>query len=300
MTMLGIDVSAFQPANISTLVPADFVIVKCTEGTDYVSSVADAQIQGALDSGKRVGFYHFIDVGGQVAQAKWFLSQTAGYFGRGVPILDWEGAGANAGPDGAWRFLSTVADATGRMPWTYMSLSLAEQAAYAGITASSLWVAYGADYGTPQGYEGAPSSSSSGVWPKAACRQFTSAGSLPGYSGRLDLDVFYGSAVDWDAAAGSSMAADAAQPKQPIEGVDDMAQKPKYARYDDQSRTGGRVWIQYDTSSGFYAEWDGDVNDAIASGLAQQEDVPKDGVEVTKSWADMVKAACQAVREGNA
>jgi len=201
MTLVGIDVSAFQPANISTVVPADFVIAKATEGVGYVSSTCVAQLDGALSSGKRAGFYHFISTDNPVAQADFFCAQTAGFFWRAVPFLDWEGAGMALGVAGARAFIDRVRSNMGVLPPIYMSLSPASQSQYRALVDAGLWVAYGANYGTPQGYEGAPASSSSGVWPSAQLRQFTSAGRLPGYGASLDLDVFYGDGPTWDAIA---------------------------------------------------------------------------------------------------
>lgn len=216
MTLVGIDVSSYQPANITAIVPGDFAIVKATEGVDYVSSTCVAQMQGAFATGKRAGFYHFISTDDPIRQADFFCAQTAGFFWRAVPFLDWEGPGMALGAPGARAFVDRVRSNMGVLPPIYMSLSPAMQDQYRALVDAGLWVAYGANYDTPQGYEGAPASSSSGVWPFAAMRQFTSAGQLPGYSGRLDLDVFYGDGPAWDAYAGGSTP----QP-QPLE--DDVA-----------------------------------------------------------------------------
>ena len=198
MSLFGIDVSGYQPSGISTMVPADFVIAKATEGVGYVSSTCVAQLNGALNSGKRAGFYHFISMDDPIVQADFFCRQTAGFFWRGVQFLDWEGAGMGLGASGARTFVDRVRSNMGVLPPIYMSLSPASQAQYKALIDAGLWVAYGANYTTPQGYEGAPASSSSGVFPSALMRQFTSAGRLPGYGGNLDLDVFYGDKALWD------------------------------------------------------------------------------------------------------
>ena len=59
MSLNGIDISNWQPDIDLSKVASDFVIVKTTEGTDYVSPVADTQIQQALKLNKLVGVYHY-------------------------------------------------------------------------------------------------------------------------------------------------------------------------------------------------------------------------------------------------
>jgi GH25 family lysozyme M1 (1,4-beta-N-acetylmuramidase) len=200
----GIDVSGWQSADISRQVPADFVWVKATEGLDYVSKECDQQVQGAIDTGKLFGFYHFISLDNPEQQADYFCRNTEGYFGKGIPTLDWEGAGMGLGGAGAARFIRRVAANNGVTPVTYMSLSPAQSGDMRQVvdTNSGLWVAYGGDYSSRHdGYVNVPQSSESGVWPFAIARQYTSQGFLNG-QGPLDLDVFYGDRSVWDAYAG--------------------------------------------------------------------------------------------------
>jgi len=58
----------------------------------------------------------------------------------------------------------------------------------------------------------APLIGGTGAWKFAALYQYTSSGRLSGYSGDLDLDVFYGDRAAWDAYAGGSSSSGAAQP----------------------------------------------------------------------------------------
>ena len=81
----------------------------------------------------------------------------------------------------------------------------------------------------------------------------------------------------------------------PHQGEDDMAQKPKYIKWGTDD--GLTWWAQYDTTSGFFVKWNGDVDDQIASALARQEDIPKDGATITESVAQVIEAACEAVRQ---
>lgn len=202
--MNGIDVSGWQAPDITRKVPADFAFAKATEGLDYVSKECDAQIQGQIDQDKAFGFYHFISTDDPVAQANYFLRNTEGYFGHGIPVLDWEAAGMRLGGAGARRFLDTVTAAHGIKPLIYMSLSPAQSNDMHQVVDGDygLWVAYGGDYSSRHnGYENVPADSESGVWPFAVCRQYTSQGFLNG-QGPLDLNVFYGDRSVWDAYAG--------------------------------------------------------------------------------------------------
>ena len=62
--------------------------------------------------------------------------------------------------------------------------------------------AYYFNYATPMGYRpDAPLPERLGAWGTAVLYQYTSEGNLEGYSGYLDLDVFYGTPGDWDAYA---------------------------------------------------------------------------------------------------
>ncbi|WP_288922987.1 hypothetical protein [uncultured Bifidobacterium sp.] len=53
--MQCIDVSSWQPSNITRLVDADLAVVKVTQATGYVNPSWHAQAQGAVDTGKALG-----------------------------------------------------------------------------------------------------------------------------------------------------------------------------------------------------------------------------------------------------
>lgn len=103
MTMYGIDVSGWQPDTIVEQVAGsiDFVIVKATEGTGYVSGACDPQVQDAIRLEKLWGFYHFASPGDATAQADYFVDNTKNYFRHGVPVLDFEAQAAGM-YGGAW------------------------------------------------------------------------------------------------------------------------------------------------------------------------------------------------------
>lgn len=53
--MNGVDVSGWQPANITRTIPADFAIVKATEGVDFTNTSWVSQITGAIETASFMG-----------------------------------------------------------------------------------------------------------------------------------------------------------------------------------------------------------------------------------------------------
>lgn len=88
--MQGIDVSSWQPSNITRLVDADFAIVKVTQGTGYVNPNYPSQAAGTIETGKSLGLYHYAAGGNPSAEADYFLAQSAEYIGTAILVLDWE------------------------------------------------------------------------------------------------------------------------------------------------------------------------------------------------------------------
>lgn len=99
----GVDVSAYQPSNLSKYVRAGakFVIVKATEGTGYFSPVAAAQIRSAHHYHIFVHAYHFANFGHSMHQAKieakFFVERckTLNISRHRYLVLDWEGSPYN-------------------------------------------------------------------------------------------------------------------------------------------------------------------------------------------------------------
>lgn len=194
MAMQGIDISGWQAGIDLSKVPCDFVIVKATQGVDYVSGACDTQIQQAISLSKPFGFYHYVGGSGATAEADFFIDHAAGYFGKGIPCIDWE-----KGDNSAWgdtnylkQLVQRVIDRTGVKPLVYASAS-----SYPWDVAQALdcgtWVAqYANDAET--GYQDAPWNEGSY---SCAIRQYSSHGRLDGYSGFLDLDKAYMDADGW-------------------------------------------------------------------------------------------------------
>lgn len=205
MTLNGIDISNWQAGINLSAVPADFVIIKATEGTTYVSPEADTQYQGAKPAGRLLGVYHFATGVGAVEEAKFFLSNVQGYLGEAILVLDWEGAVVTQGVGYAKAFLDYVYQQTGIRPLIYMSKSVTSSYDWSTVSANyGLWVAQYAD-SNPTGYQDNPWTDDKGYgsWSAPAIFQYASTGRLSGYDGNLDLDKFYGDTEAWQAYAKS-------------------------------------------------------------------------------------------------
>ena len=201
--MQGIDISGWQAGIDLSKVPCDFVIVKATQGVNYVSDVCDSQVQQAISLGKPFGFYHYVDGSGAQAEADFFIDNCAGYFGRGIPCIDWESAQNDAwgNTDYLMKLVQRVIDRTGVKPLIYAS-----EGSFPWDVAQALdcgtWVAQYAD-NHPTGYQDAPWNEETYA---CAIRQYSSHGKLDGYSGFLDLDKAYMDADGWKKFVGASSA----------------------------------------------------------------------------------------------
>lgn len=182
----------------------DFVICKATEGLKFVDKFCDKFMVIAQDAGKQVGFYHFArpEWNSAKAEAEFFLRQTKGYFGKGIPVLDWESSG-KSNVKWAKEWLDYIYDKTGVKPVIYMSESVVNAYNWKAVadTGYGLWVARYRDYNIDRNYDMSTCGKKPVVkwWSFYMMWQWTSVGRLDGYSGNLDCDVFYGDGNAWDA-----------------------------------------------------------------------------------------------------
>lgn len=186
----GIDVSSWQNPGSINYKEYDFVIIKASEGVNYVDPGLDRHLTalfGTTDptpqKDKCYGFYHYArpDLGNTPeAEAKDFLSCISSQVGNCVMALDWEGDSLNYSPDWAKRWLDYVYKQTGVKPLLYIQASQAKMAKYAPIAAADygLWVAH---WGVA-----APSFAN---WQNYAIWQYRGT--------PLDMDVFNGDKNAW-------------------------------------------------------------------------------------------------------
>lgn len=217
MSLRGIDVSSYQAGIDLSVVPCDFVIVKATEGVNYVNPDCDRAVQQAIRLGKCWGTYHYVNGSGAVAEADYYVDNIKGYLGRGILCIDWEGGSNRAWGNYAYldALVSRVIERTGIKPLIYVQASAYTQtAAVAKRHDCGLWIAQYADM-SATGYQDQPWNE--GAY-SCAIRQYSSAGRLTGWNGNLDLDKFYGDAAAWRKYAGAS---GAAKPGDPFAGKSD-------------------------------------------------------------------------------
>lgn len=197
-----IDISNHQEdLPLGAILPSvDAVVCKATGGNGFVDGLCDGFMQAAMAAGKPVGFYHFAHDGGSAAsasaEARFFIDNCLGYFGKGIPILDWE----TDTVDAAWvnEFVRTVHGEKGVWPWIYANPWRFDQGDVEGNCMR--WVASYPAVSHPT-FEQAASWSCPSADGFVGAWQFCSDGRIDGYSGDLDCNLFYGSEDAWAAYA---------------------------------------------------------------------------------------------------
>lgn len=149
----GFDISGYQPnPDYSSAVAngAEFVIIKATEGTTYMSSSFSSQYNGATKAGLIRGAYHFAhpDTSSGATQAKFFLANGGGWSGDGITLpgmIDLEsvsgsstcyGLSKNAMVSWIHDFGNTYKASTGRYPMIYTNAGWWNQCAASSAFAS--------------------------------------------------------------------------------------------------------------------------------------------------------------------
>lgn len=194
MAMNGIDISNWQKGINLATVPCDFVIIKATQGTSYVSPDFKRQIEQALSLGKYVGVYHYVGGQGAAAEAEHFYNNIKPYIGKAIICTDWESEQNSKWGNLSYldSFMKEINARTGVPTMLYASKSGFPWDIAAANNAGT-WVAQYANYNTT-GYQSNP-------WNEGAynctIRQYSSAGRLTGWGGNLDLDKSYIDGETW-------------------------------------------------------------------------------------------------------
>lgn len=169
------------------------VVCKATEGVGWVDKQCDKFVQTLIKNRTPFGFYHFARNNDAAEEVEYFRESTVGYEGKGIPILDWED-----GQSVAWvnAFVKRYHDLTKVWPWVYGNAWRFNQGTVnescgrwiAGYPSNGITsIAYGEKNDFP--YE---------VKSGLVCAwQFSSSVRISGYSGKLDGNIFYGSAEAW-------------------------------------------------------------------------------------------------------
>jgi GH25 family lysozyme M1 (1,4-beta-N-acetylmuramidase) len=197
----GLDVSHWQGAIDWTLVRGagkTFTFAKATEGIGFKDDRYDRNKAGAMGQGLKFGAYHFARPSNNpVQEADWFVDNMGLERGMMVPALDIEvtgGLGPTALTNWTKAWLQRMYDRTGAKPLIYTSPAfwrnnLNDSRWFADNGYSILWVAHW-NTSSPS----VPGSNWGGkswtFW------QYTSDGSVPGISGRVDLNRYRFSTFD--------------------------------------------------------------------------------------------------------
>lgn len=215
MALNGIDVASYQAEmNVGTA-NGDFVIVKATQGTNYVNASCNKHVEQTLAAGKKLGLYHFANQGGNAtAEADFFVDNIKNYIGKALLVLDFEADAVANGVNWAKTWLDRVYARTGVRPLIYLSLSVENQYNWSPVAKANygLWAAQYNNYNVVNGYQPRDIYGSVKHWPEMVMFQYTSSGRLSGWGGNLDFDVFYGDAKAWDAYAKTSQSTVAPAP----------------------------------------------------------------------------------------
>lgn len=195
-----VDVASHQAGIVTGALDCDAVICKATEGTGYVNPYCDEHYQSAKATGKLLGVYHYASGSNPEAEAEFFINNVRGYLHEAILVLDWESGDNAAWGDSSWvaRFCAHIVALTGINPMIYVQRSAASQCV--GLGDYGIWLAEYPDY-APRGWDAYYPPNYSGDY---AMHQFTSSGNISGWSGPLDLSLFFGDTNAWLAYAGAT------------------------------------------------------------------------------------------------
>jgi GH25 family lysozyme M1 (1,4-beta-N-acetylmuramidase) len=202
-SVTGVDVASWQHPNGAAInwsrvkgAGYDFAIVKATESTTYTNPYYAGDIAGARAAGLVIGSYHYarpaMPISTATAQARAFVAAigTQQLSRTLPPILDIEATGGLSKANlSKWmtEFLLTVRAGTGRTPMIY---------SYDNFLRTSV--------GTPEIFRGYPlwyanyttapaiTRAMPGAWPSWTIWQHSSTASVPGISGRTDVNRYNG------------------------------------------------------------------------------------------------------------
>lgn len=219
MVMRGIDISNWQSGLQPSKLDIDFCICKATEGTGFIDKYCDSFISDCRKHKIPFGFYHFAGTQSAKLEAEFFVRNCKGYFGYGIPVLDYEVDNAN---NVKWceTFLKTVYELTGVWPLLYISAYRVSQYNDSWIPETcGLWIAGYPYTMSSWTYDEMPYNT--GCWSNVAIWQFTSQLILKGYVGKLDGDIAYMTKEAWTKYA-KPVKKTAKQESKPAKTVDDL------------------------------------------------------------------------------
>lgn len=197
----GIDVSGHNAGADLSQIQSDFCFIKASEGVGWADPHLASNVSEARSRGQVIGFYHYArpgltEVNTAQGEADWFMECIRPHLKDGdLTALDWE-AENQSWTHWAGEFADRTKAGTGSTPFIYAGTGAINAGDWTAVEAKyPLWYPnYGAN--EPTGYRPAAAPSHT-VWASGLkIWQYTSRGSLPGYAGALDLNVFYGTRAE--------------------------------------------------------------------------------------------------------
>ncbi len=190
MVMYGVDVYSGTDDSVICDPHVQFVIVKATQGTDYVNPKCNHQWGLAKSLGKKLGLYHYAGGGDPGTEAQFFINNIKNYVHQGILALDWESYQNSAWGNDEWghQFVNEVHRLTGVWPLIYVQESALHQVANC-ANDCGLWVAKYASMDW-RSWTVPNMSVSSGAFKDVTIYQYT--------GGDIDRDVAYLDEGAWD------------------------------------------------------------------------------------------------------
>ena len=182
-----VDVGALKRAG------CEVVIIKATEGTNYVNPFFVSTVKQAIRLGLKLGFYHFYTGVDWKGNADHFYNIIKPYLKYGLALNDYEGRAITlGGVQYAKNFTEYLAKKLGYTPMIYMGLADENNYNWSSLVKTTdLWVAQYNNMSPEYGFHPRSIYGSLRHWRKVAMFQYTSTGSIGGYY-PLDLSVKYG------------------------------------------------------------------------------------------------------------
>lgn len=186
----AIDVSRWQGDINWSEVTAPIAIIKMSGGDDglYTDSKAARNYAGARAAGKAVGMYHFAGGKDATNEADFFIAACSPLEENDVMVLDWEVQ--HPDPVG-WclTFVNRVHDRTGVWPILYLNGSTWNSRDWTPVTNNcGVWVAW---------YDKDPNGDLPVNGKIYVMHQYTSEGTHPGIAGNVDLNMWYGTVLQF-------------------------------------------------------------------------------------------------------
>lgn len=203
--MDGIDIASHQRDIAVKDVPADFVIVKASQGSWYVNPYFQKKYAQAKAAGRLVGIYHYSEGTSVEKEVAFFLQTIGTRVGEALLFLDWEGqSNSMFGKDDVYyclKFMDLVFEMTGVKMLLYVSKSVLRSRNWKQVIEKGykIWPAQYRNDATT-GYQKAAWTDDKG-WGGFAgptIYQYSSHGRLSGYSGNLDINLATITPAGWE------------------------------------------------------------------------------------------------------